>query len=279
MLSSFLVAPLIRAAAAAAVVVSASVLAEAVGPFWGGLVVSLPISAGPAYVMLGLQHDPAFIALGALGSLAANAVTILYMLAIILLSPRVRWTHCLLVALALWFALAWLIRQITWGLGSVVLLNVAVFAIALLVASRVRPSGGITGKPRPRRWFDLPMRALLVGGLTTTVVTASRWLGPSLTGMAAVFPIAMTGLALIVLPRLGGVATSILFSSTLRAMPGFAIALLVLHLTAMPLGTWLGMLSALLAQLGFSAVLLLTRRREHGGPPVGINASRRARAI
>src|SRR5580700_8467244 len=29
-------------------------------PFWGGLIVSLPIGAGPAYAMLALQHDAAF---------------------------------------------------------------------------------------------------------------------------------------------------------------------------------------------------------------------------
>jgi len=269
---------LIRAAAAACVVVSASVLAEAVGPFWGGLIVSLPISAGPAYVMLGLQHDPAFIAAGALGSLAANAVTILYLLAIIRLAPRLRWPLTLFGALTLWFAAAWLIRQMAWTFAGVCLLNIAVFAGALSATSRIRLSGTINARAAPRRWFELPMRALLVGSLTTTVVTASRWLGPSLTGMAAVFPIALTGLALIVLPRVGSTASAVLFSSTLRAMPGFALALAVLHLAAEPLGTWLGMLAALLAQLAFSAVLLLAhrRRRGHGATALSHAAVRRA---
>jgi hypothetical protein len=260
MLSSFAFLVLIRAAAAAAVVVSASVLAEATGPFWGGLIVSLPISAGPAYVMLGLQHDATFIAAGALGSLTANAVTILYMLVIILLAPRVRWPFTVVSALALWFAVAGLIRQMHWSLTGVCLLNIVVFAVALLVTRHVQPSGA-KGKSGRRPWFDLPMRALLVGSLTATVVTSSRWLGPSLTGMAAVFPIALTGLALIVLPHLGGVVSAVLFASALRAMPGFALALLVLHLTADRLGTWLGLLAAILAQLAYSAALLLAHWR------------------
>jgi uncharacterized membrane protein (GlpM family) len=260
MLSSFAFVVLLRAAAAAAVVVSASLLAEAAGPFWGGLIVSLPISAGPAYVMLGLQHDAAFIAAGALGSLAANAVSILYMLGIILLAPRVRWPITVVSALALWVAVAWLIRQMNWTLTGVCLLNITVFAVALLV-TRHNQASGATRKSGRRPWFDLPMRALLVGSLTATVVTSSRWLGPSLTGMAAVFPIAMTGLALIVLPRLGGTASAVLFASALRAMPGFVLALLVLHLTADRLGTWLGLLAAILAQLAYSAVLLLAHWR------------------
>lgn len=267
MTSAFVLVVLLRAAAAAAVVVSASVLAEAVGPFWGGLIVSLPISAGPAYVMLGLQHDAGFIAAGALGSLAANAVTILYMVAIILLAPRLRWPVTLTLALALWLVVAWLVRQMAWSLATVCLLNIAVFAVGLLIAARTRDGGAIRAKPGRRRWFDLPLRALLVGGLTATVVTASRWLGPSLTGMAAVFPIATTGLALLVLPRLGGPASAVLFANTLRAMPGFAIAVLVLHLTAATLGTWTGMLVALLAQLAFSGLLLLSHRLRPRVPP------------
>jgi len=260
MLSQFLLIVLIRAAAAAAVVVSASVLAEAVGPFWGGLIVSLPISAGPAYVMLGLQHDADFIAASALGSLAANAVSILYMLAIILLAPRVRWPLAIAGALALWFVVAWPVGQTRWTLIAVCGLNIAVFAVALLATRRLEASGA-TAKPSRRTWFDLPLRALLVGSLTATVVTSSRWLGPTLTGMAAVFPIALTGLALIVLPQLGGTASARLFASALRAMPGFGLALLVLHVTADRVGTWLGLLTAILAQLAYSAALLLAHWR------------------
>lgn len=257
---AFLLLVLLRAATAAIVVVGASVLAEAVGPFWGGLIVSLPISAGPAYVMLGLQHDSAFIAAGALGSLAANAVTLLYMLTIILLAPRLRWPLVLAIGLTLWFGVIWAVRQVDWDLAGVCLLNLAMFAGSLWLTRSARRIETVRAKPAPRRWFELPMRALLVGTLTASVVTASRWLGPSLTGMAAVFPIALTGLALVTLPRLGGAATAALFASTLLAMPGFAIAVLLLHLTAQPFGVWWGMLTALGGQLAYSALLLAAWR-------------------
>jgi len=36
------------------------------GPFWGGLICGVPIASGPAYVMLALQADPAFVAQSAL---------------------------------------------------------------------------------------------------------------------------------------------------------------------------------------------------------------------
>lgn len=270
MSATFLLVVLLRAVVAAIVVVGASVLAEVVGPFWGGLIVSLPISAGPAYVMLAMQHDTAFIAAGALGSLAANAAGILYMLEIVLLAPRLRWPLTVSIGLAIWFGLIWLLRQQSWTLAGVCLLNVAVFAVALWLIRKVRHPGPMRGSAR-RRWFDVPLRALMVGTLTATVVTASQWLGPTLTGMAAVFPIATTGLALVVLPRLGGTASAALFAATLRAMPGFAIALFTLHVTAEPFGVWHGMLTAVAAQSVFSVALLLFHRRGASVPAVQAN--------
>ena len=63
-------------AVTAAFVVSASVITERSGPAIGALVATLPISAGPSYVFLALDHDAAFIAEGALASLPVNAATI-----------------------------------------------------------------------------------------------------------------------------------------------------------------------------------------------------------
>src|SRR5205814_1859082 len=73
---SFLVTLGLRMAIAAAFVVSASIVTERSGPVIGALVATLPISAGPSYVFLALDHDAAFIAEGALASLPINAATI-----------------------------------------------------------------------------------------------------------------------------------------------------------------------------------------------------------
>src|SRR5262249_13993050 len=73
---SFLLILLFRMAVAAAFVVSASVITERSGPVIGALVATLPISAGPSYVFLALDHDAAFVAEGALASLPINAATI-----------------------------------------------------------------------------------------------------------------------------------------------------------------------------------------------------------
>src|SRR5215217_660089 len=105
-----------RMAITAAFVVSASVITERSGPVIGALVATLPVSAGPSYVFLALDHDAAFIAQGALASLPVNAATIFMALTYVVLAQR----RSLLVscgsAVAVWIAFASIIRQFDWPL-------------------------------------------------------------------------------------------------------------------------------------------------------------------
>ena len=80
-MDAFWFALALKAIATAFVVVLASVVAERVGPKWGGLVASIPVSAGPAYVLLAMQHDAAFIAHSALLSFASGAATWVFLVA------------------------------------------------------------------------------------------------------------------------------------------------------------------------------------------------------
>ncbi|MEJ0019158.1 MAG: hypothetical protein WDN25_21925 [Acetobacteraceae bacterium] len=247
---------LARACVSAFVVVAATVVAEASGPFWGGLIVSLPIGAGPAYVMLALQHDAAFIAESALGSFAVNAATFVFLAALALLAERVRWGWTLAGGVAAWAVSATLIRLVAWDVAGACLLNLAAVAASLAVTRGVGRETGASRGPVRRRWFELPLRAATVGLVVGTVVTGSRALGPELTGMAAVFPVAFTSFALLVLPRVGGAVAAAIMVSALRAMPGFGLALLTLHLAAVPLGVGLALAVALLPSLGWSLLLM-----------------------
>src|SRR5450432_930479 len=108
----------LRMAVTAAFVVSASVITERSGPVIGALVATLPISAGPSYVFLALDHDAAFIAEGALASLPINAATIFLALTYVLLAQRgnaiVSWGGAAMV----WIALAALSRMIHWSVAG-----------------------------------------------------------------------------------------------------------------------------------------------------------------
>lgn len=256
---SFWLALAVKAVLTATIVVGALATAEAAGPFWGGLIASFPISAGPAYVLLALQHDDRFIAASALESFAVNTATWLFLLVLIRLAPRMRAAFVLPAALGAWAVTTAAVTSVPWTAAGAAALNLVVLGACLWFSRGVRMP---TGLARPaRRWFDLPLRGALVAALVTTVVTLSRVLGPTVTGIGAVFPIAFSSLALLALTRLGGAATAALMANAMRALPGFALALLTLHLMARPLGAF----PAMGVALGVNATwaLGLLARRYH----------------
>ena len=59
---------LVRMAVTAAFLIAATVTAERAGPLIGGLVATLPISAGPIYIFLAIDHGAHFVGESALGS-------------------------------------------------------------------------------------------------------------------------------------------------------------------------------------------------------------------
>src|SRR5437868_8165346 len=120
---TFILTLLLRMAITAAFVVSASIITERSGPVIGALVATLPISAGPSYVFLALDHDASFIAQGALASLPINAATIFLGLTYVVLAQR----HSALIswgaAAAVWIALALMARTVHWSLAGGLLAN------------------------------------------------------------------------------------------------------------------------------------------------------------
>ncbi|WP_369675580.1 hypothetical protein, partial [Enterococcus faecium] len=88
------------------------------GPVIGALVATLPVSAGPSYVFLALDHDAAFIAQGALSSLPVNAATIFMCLTYVVLAQRRGLVASVGSAIAVWIAIASVIRQFDWSLAA-----------------------------------------------------------------------------------------------------------------------------------------------------------------
>jgi hypothetical protein len=113
----------LRMAVTAAFVVTASVITERSGPVIGALIATLPISAGPSYVFLALDHDAHFIAEGALASLPINAATIFLALTYVVLAQRRGAFISCAAAVAVWIALASIIRSVQWSLAGGLIAN------------------------------------------------------------------------------------------------------------------------------------------------------------
>ena len=226
---AFILTLALRMAVTAAFVVSASVITERAGPVIGALVATLPISAGPSYVFLALDHDAAFIAEGALASLPINAATIFLCLTYVVLAQRRSAASVVRGAIAVWIALAALMRTVHWSLAGGLVANAIAFAICMPLLRRFRH---VKMPLITRRWYDIPLRASLVATLVATVVTLSGWVGPGVSGMIALFPVVFTSMMLILHPRIGGPPTAAVIANGGWGLMGFGVAIAVLHVAA-----------------------------------------------
>jgi hypothetical protein len=255
---AFLLTLGLRMAVTAVFVVSASVITERAGPVIGALVATLPISAGPSYVFLALDHDAAFIAQGSLASLPINAATVVLGLIYVVLAQRHSALVSCSVAVAVWIALASLARAVHWTLAGGVIANMIAFIICTPLLQRFRH---VKMPLITRRWYDIPLRASLVATLVATVVTLSGWVGPSISGTIALFPVVFTSMMLILHPRIGGPPTAAVIANGAWGLMGFGIAIAVLHVAALQLGSAIGLSLALATCISWNLGLWWNGRR------------------
>src|SRR5882757_4962307 len=256
---AFLLTLALRMAITAAFVVSASIITERSGPVIGALVATLPISAGPSYVFLALDHDADFIAEGALASLPINAATIFLGLTYVVLAQRRSALVSCLGAVAVWITLAAIIRSVQWTLAAGLIVNAIAFAICVPLLRRYRH---VKMPLITRRWYDIPLRASLVATLVATVVTTSGWVGPKISGIIALFPIVFTSLMLILQPRIGGPPTAAVVANSAWGLMGFGLGIAVLHVAVLQFGAAIGLSLALATCVSWNIALWWIGRRK-----------------
>ena len=256
----FLLVLALRMAITAAFVVSASIITERSGPVIGALVATLPISAGPSYTFLALDHNAAFIAEGALASLPVNAATIFMGYIYAMLAQRFSMWISAGSAIAVWLVLATIMRQFEWTLAGGLTVNAITFAICVPL---LKPYRHVARMPLvTRRWYDIPLRAGLVATLVATVVTTSGWVGPRVTGVMALFPIVFSSMMLILHPRIGGQATAAVLANSAWGLLGFGLGVAVLHVAVLQFGSAIGLCIALATCIAWNLTLWWIGRRK-----------------
>lgn len=253
----FLFALVLKMAVAAGFVIAATVIAERAGAFIGSLIVTLPVSTGPAYIFIALDHDASFVARAALTSVYNNVPTVFYTATFVILAQQHGPWLSVAAGLLVWFVMTWLFSQAAWILTAAIVANVVAVTIVFLLVRAFREAP----MPRlPMRWSDLLLRAVLVGVLIAAVVTLSFTIGPEKTGILASFPATFTATMLILHRRVGGKATAAVMAHSLVGLLGFGLCMAVLNLAAVPVGAPFALCLALLFSLSWNAAALLLRR-------------------
>jgi hypothetical protein len=245
---------------AAVIVVSASMIAERTGPLMAAMVATLPISAGPVYFFLALEHDDAFIAEAALASMGANVATASFSLAYIFAAQRLG----MVPSLALGFlAHAPTIALFRWwqpGFTTMLGVLIVLFPLAHL---------GVRGLLRARSLAPplkdpriIALRALFVALLVAAITTLSHAIGGNWTGLFATFPVVLSSLILFLHGRIGGPAMAAVIARGMLGLMGFGAALAAVHLLAEPMGRWWALAAGLAISVLWNSGLVALNRRQ-----------------
>lgn len=247
-----------KMAAAAASVVLASLVAERSGPLIAAMVATLPVSAGPIYIFLAIDHGDAFIAEATVASMGANLAGLAFAVAYVFAAQHWRTPASLLAAYAGWVLTLLSVKATSPSFAAMLVLLLLFPAAHRLVQAHLSaPAPAKATRP----WFAIPLRAAGVAMLVAVVTSISLWAGPEWTGLFATFPIVLTSLIVILQPRLGGKATAAMIGSGILGLMGFGAALGVVHVAAQPLGRWWALALGLGACMAWNLALVGWSRR------------------
>ncbi len=247
-----------KIAAAVIVVVAASRATERAGAFVGAMIATIPVSTGPIYVFLAIDHGAAFVSEAARMSIAGTAAIAAFVAAHALASRRFSTAGCLALATFAWLGVALLLQWREWSFAEVCLLYAGTYFVAIRGLRRFAVL--IVAPPAPRARFDLALRALLVAALVVATNFASHALGTAVTGVLATYPVVFTCLVIILQPRCGGRFTASILVISLKGLVGFGLALAVLHLAAARMNAAPALLLALAVAVGWNLALLARSR-------------------
>jgi hypothetical protein len=248
----------VRMAAVAVFIVIVALISERAGPFFGAMVASLPVYTGPVYVFLALDHPPEFLERVTTASVAAFAVTPVYLLMYGL--PAHAGKSMLLslgTGFVAWLACAVLVQLYDWSLPEALLFAVPIFAASILLAPRF--TDAVPLKAGARSWIDLVVRVLLVTVVVGTVNALSPFVPAQLTGILSIMPTVTTSLIIVLHNRIGGPATAALLAHSIGGMMGMLLAISLVAATVVPWGPALSLSVALAVCVSWNLMLIAVK--------------------
>ncbi len=212
----------------AAIVIAASLVIEHSGPLVGALVVTLPVTVIPAFAFISLDHNASYMAAAATVGFAVVSINGLFMMLYILLAQKRNIVVSVGIPIVVWFTFAWFIYIYSWTSLSALLLNACIFPVCIFLARHYRSHRILIIK---RKWYELPLRTILVCLLMGTVLVLSGFASPSTAAIISVFPISTTSTILIIHSSFGGRSSASVIANGLWGMLGIGIGLFVFSLT------------------------------------------------
>ncbi len=230
------------------------------GRRWGarlaGILVVLPIVAGPILLIIHLEHGSRFAAQAAAGATLGIVALAVFVLVFAFVSRRRGW---LVTLLSSWVA----VLLVDLGLAQVtappwvalVLAVVALHAAGLVLRRLHTPPPAAVVPP----WWDLPARAVATSALVLLLTGVAASLGPTLTGVLAPFPIAISVVCGFAAAQGGHAAVLALLQGIVPGLDGFALFCFLVAVTIDRTGPVAAFGIASAAAVAFATVLVFRR--------------------
>jgi hypothetical protein len=258
---------LVKLTLAPLLVVGSSLAGRRWGATVAGLIVALPIVAGPVLLIVALEHGTHFAARAASASLLGLVALSGFVVAFAHAAHKGAWPRALLAGWAVFVTLALALSTLAVASGTAFAIALCGFALAAVLMPD-RDAAPDPARGALPRW-DLPARALATAAIVVALTGAAGGLGARLTGVLTPFPVAMSVLAAFVLAQRGPRSADELLRGFLRGAAGFATFSLLVALLVIPAGPGAAFTLAVLAAF---AVQLIARSIERALPA-------RARAV
>jgi hypothetical protein len=209
----------LKVALAPALVLGVTLAARRWGSRVGGMLIALPVVAGPILLVITLEHGDVFGARAARGALLGILALSAFCIAFATVATEMRWPAVLLIGWAAYVGVAACCSR--WDAPPLAGLASALAALLLTRAFLRRKDHGDALSSPPPPW-DLYARAGATAALVIVLTTAAGALGPAVSGVLTPFPIAASILAVFTLAHDGPAASVALLRGFVTALPGFA---------------------------------------------------------
>jgi hypothetical protein len=218
--SAFMTVLALKLLLAPLLVVASSLAGRRWGPRLAGILVVLPIVAGPILLILYVDQGNGFAAAAARAATLAIVPLAFFALIFAYLSRNHGW---LLTLLAAWVAV--LLADLALAQAHVPAMVALVLALVALhgAGALLRRLDQPSPPPIPTPWWDLPARAVATALLVVLVTGLADLLGPALTGALAPFPIALSVVCAFTVAQASHAGVLALLRDIVPGLDGFAL--------------------------------------------------------
>ncbi|MFY9479549.1 MAG: hypothetical protein WAQ08_18065 [Aquabacterium sp.] len=236
------------------------------GPAVAGWLSAFPVVAGPILLFMGLEQGPTFTATAAAGTLTAVLANLAFGIAYAqAASRRHAWPISLVAG---WAAYALVVAALSINARPPMAYMAIVVLIALGTAPLLYPKPPVASHASSplRTKGDLWLRMLAGALLTATVTHLAFHIGPTLSGMLAMFPVMGSVLAVFTHRHEGAIATIRLLKGMVLGYYAFSAFCIVLAITlpSWPLAS--SFATALLIALSIQIISRLALQHGLPGP-------------